>query len=81
MLERTEGPGASTETAICQASPYPATIDATLEVNCQMIAMGTHGHSGPAHLLLEKVAEYVIRVARCLCPLFACIGHNPNAGC
>jgi nucleotide-binding universal stress UspA family protein len=38
-----------------------AIVDAALELNCQMIVMGTHGHSGLEHLLLGSVAEYVVR--------------------
>ena len=49
------------ETVIREASPRPAIVDAALELNCQMIVMGTHGRSGLAHLLLGSVAEYVVR--------------------
>ena len=35
------------------------------ERNCDQIVMGTHGHTGMAHLLLGSVAEYVIRHAPC----------------
>lgn len=33
--------------------------------HCDLIVMGTHGHSGLAHLLFGSVAEYVLRHARC----------------
>ncbi len=49
------------ETLIREASPRPAIVEAALELNCQMIVMGTHGRSGLAHLLLGSVAEYVVR--------------------
>jgi nucleotide-binding universal stress UspA family protein len=49
------------ETLIREASPRPTIVDAALELNCQMIVMGTHGRSGLAHLLLGSVAEYVVR--------------------
>jgi|SRR5271170_1169834 nucleotide-binding universal stress UspA family protein len=49
------------ETLIREASPRPAIVDAALELDCQMIIMGTHGRSGLAHLLLGSVAEYVVR--------------------
>ena len=46
---------------IREASARPAIVDAALELNCQMIVMGTHGRSGLKHLLLGSVAEYVVR--------------------
>ncbi len=49
------------EVLIREASPRPAIVDAALELDCQMIIMGTHGRSGLAHLLLGSVAEYVVR--------------------
>ncbi len=49
------------QTVVREASPRPAIVDAALELNCQMIVMGTHGRSGLAHLLLGSVAEYVVR--------------------
>ena len=36
-------------------------VDATLELDCQLIVMGTHGRSGLARVLLGSVAEYVVR--------------------
>ena len=48
-------------TVVREASPRPTIVDAALELNCQMIVMGTHGHSGLEHLLLGSVAEYVVR--------------------
>jgi universal stress protein A len=49
------------ETLVREGSPRPAIVDSALELNCQMIIMGTHGRSGLAHLLLGSVAEYVVR--------------------
>jgi nucleotide-binding universal stress UspA family protein len=49
------------QTVVREASPRPVIVDAALELNCQMIVMGTHGRSGLAHLLLGSVAEYVVR--------------------
>ena len=49
------------ETVVREASPRPVIVDVALELNCQMIVMGTHGRSGLAHLLLGSVAEYVVR--------------------
>jgi nucleotide-binding universal stress UspA family protein len=49
------------QTVIREASPRPAILDVALELNCQMIVMGTHGRSGLEHLLLGSVADYVVR--------------------
>ena len=49
------------EMLIREASPRPTIVDAAVELDCQMIIMGTHGRSGLAHLLLGSVAEYVVR--------------------
>jgi universal stress protein A len=46
---------------IREASARPAIVDAAMELNCQMIVMGTHGRSGLEHLLMGSVAEYVVR--------------------
>jgi len=49
------------KTVIREGSPRPVIVDAAIELECQMIVMGTHGRSGLAHLLLGSVAEYVVR--------------------
>ena len=49
------------QTAVREASPPAAIVDVALELNCQMIVMGTHGRSGLEHLLMGSVAEYVVR--------------------
>jgi nucleotide-binding universal stress UspA family protein len=52
------------QTDVREASPPAAIVDVALELNCQMIVMGTHGRSGLKHLLLGSVAEYVVRHSR-----------------
>jgi nucleotide-binding universal stress UspA family protein len=49
------------EIVVREGSPRPLIVATVLELNCQMIVMGTHGRSGLAHLLLGSVAEYVVR--------------------
>jgi len=49
------------ETVIREGLPSPVIVEAALELQCQMIVMGTHGRSGLAHLVLGSVAEYVVR--------------------
>lgn len=38
---------------------------AAQEHQCDVIVLGTHGHTGLMHLLLGSVAEYCLRHARC----------------
>ena len=45
------------ETIVREASPRPVIVEAAVELNCQMIVMGTHGRSGLAHLLLGSSAR------------------------
>jgi nucleotide-binding universal stress UspA family protein len=49
------------KTVIREGSPRPVIVEAAVELECQMIVMGTHGRAGLAHLLLGSVAEYVVR--------------------
>jgi nucleotide-binding universal stress UspA family protein len=52
------------QTVIREGSPRPVIVEAAVELECQMIVMGTHGRSGLAHLLLGSVAEYVVRYSK-----------------
>ena len=52
-------PGA--EGVILEGSPRPVVVESAVELQCQMIVMGTHGRSGLTHLLMGSVAEYVVR--------------------
>jgi nucleotide-binding universal stress UspA family protein len=52
------------ETVIREGSPRPVIVEAAVELECQMIVMGTHGRSGLAHLVLGSVAEYVVRYSK-----------------
>ncbi|HZP42431.1 MAG TPA: universal stress protein [Candidatus Binatia bacterium] len=40
-------------------------LDVAAERDADLLALGTHGRSGLAHVLLGSVAEAVIRAARC----------------
>lgn len=56
---QTRAPGA--EAVIREGAPRPVIVESAIELQCQMIVMGTHGRSGLAHLLMGSVAEYVVR--------------------
>jgi len=47
------------EGVVREGSPRPIIVESAVELQCQMIVMGTHGRSGLAHLLMGSVAEYV----------------------
>jgi len=49
------------EGVILEGSPRPVIVESAVELQCQMIVMGTHGRSGLTHLLMGSVAEYVVR--------------------
>jgi len=52
------------EGVIREGSPRPVIVESAVELQCQMIVMGTHGRSGLTHLLMGSVAEYVVRHSR-----------------
>jgi len=56
---QTRVPGA--ESVILEGAPRAVIVESAVELQCQLIVMGTHGRSGLAHLLLGSVAEYVVR--------------------
>ncbi len=60
-MQRWQARAPSAEVVILEGSPRPLIVESALELQCQMIVMGTHGRSGLAHLLLGSVAEYVVR--------------------
>ena len=52
------------QTDVREGSPRPAIVDAAMELNCQMIVMGTPGQSKLEHLFLGSVADYVVRYSK-----------------
>lgn len=63
-MQRWQARIANSQTFIREGSPRPVIVEAALELQCQIIVMGTHGRSGLAHLLLGSVAEYVVRYSK-----------------
>jgi nucleotide-binding universal stress UspA family protein len=56
---KTRAPGI--EGVVLEGSPRPVIVESAVELQCQMIVMGTHGRSGLTHLIMGSVAEYVVR--------------------
>jgi nucleotide-binding universal stress UspA family protein len=48
-----------------EGTPFYEIIRFAQETNIDLIVMGTHGHSGLAHVLLGSTAEKVVRKAPC----------------
>jgi nucleotide-binding universal stress UspA family protein len=48
-----------------EGSPFYEIIQHAKEKNVDLIVMGTHGHSGLAHVLLGSVTEKVVRKSPC----------------
>jgi universal stress protein A len=58
-------PGIKIEAAVAEGTPFEAIIRFAREQNVDLIVMGTHGHTGLAHMLMGSVAEKVVRKAPC----------------
>lgn len=63
-MQRWQNAAPDAEAVLREGSPRPMIVEAALELQCQMIVMGTHGRSGLAHLLMGSVAEYVVRYSK-----------------
>ena len=50
--------------------PYEQIINLAREINADLIALSTRGHSGLKHLLLGSTAEHVVRNAPCPVPCY-----------
>ena len=63
-MQRWEARIPASQSFVREGSPRPVIVEAAVELQCQIIVMGTHGRSGLAHLLLGSVAEYVVRYSK-----------------
>lgn len=50
---------------ISHGTPYREIINTAKKEACDLIVVGTHGHSAMEHLLLGSVAEKVVRLSDC----------------
>jgi nucleotide-binding universal stress UspA family protein len=57
--------GLKVETEVAQGVPFNEIVRTAREKDVDLIVMGTHGHTGLAHMLLGSVAEKVVRKAPC----------------
>ena len=57
--------GLKVQTEVTQGVPFNEIVRMARTKNVDLIVMGTHGHTGLAHMLLGSVAEKVVRKAPC----------------
>ena len=62
---RPEDDGVPVDYRVVSGEPVAEILHAAEEVRCDLIAMGTHGRTGPGRVLLGSVAEQVVRRAPC----------------
>ena len=53
------------ETIVVKGVPFNEIINASTEINVDLIVIGTHGRTGLSHVMLGSVAEKVVRKATC----------------
>ena len=53
------------ETIVVKGVPFNEIINAAMEINVDLIVIGTHGRTGLSHVMLGSVAEKVVRKASC----------------
>jgi nucleotide-binding universal stress UspA family protein len=58
-------PGVAVRPEVVEGVPFDAIVRFAKDKEVDLIVMGTHGHTGLAHLLLGSVAEKVVRKAPC----------------
>jgi universal stress protein A len=65
VVQKMNLPVVKIQTAVVEGPPFEAIIRYAREQNIDLIVMGTHGHTGLAHVLMGSVAERVVRKAPC----------------
>lgn len=60
-----EGLNVPTTTKILSGSAFLEIINYTKEIDADLIVIGTHGHTGLAHVLLGSVTEKIVRKSPC----------------
>jgi nucleotide-binding universal stress UspA family protein len=59
------GENANVTSQVVNGAPYATILAMAKEGNFDLIAMGTHGRTGVAHLVLGSVAERIVRHSPC----------------
>lgn len=65
VRERVAAAGVEVTAELTEGPPADSIAAFAEEVDADVIVMGTHGHTGIAHVLLGSVAERTLRLAKC----------------
>jgi universal stress protein A len=65
VVKQMKLPGIPIQAEVGEGAPFEAIIRFAREQDIDLIVMGTHGHTGLAHMLMGSVAEKVVRKAPC----------------
>lgn len=64
-IRRLNRPGVTIQPEVAEGVTYEEVLRVARERDVDLIVMGTHGHTGLAHVLLGSIAEKVVRRAPC----------------
>ena len=65
MTEELRSKGIDAESVIRVGRPYSAIVNTAKELEVDLVALATHGRSGPSHVAFGSTAEKVVRLAPC----------------
>jgi universal stress protein A len=63
--QRVQDAGLDSTVLVESGTPFQRIVDTARDQKVDLIVMGTHGHTGLAHLFLGSVTEKVVRLAPC----------------
>ena len=65
LAEQVKSPRIQTRTVLAEGAPFDQILRTAERLQCDLIVIATHGHTGLAHALIGSVAENVVRRAPC----------------
>jgi nucleotide-binding universal stress UspA family protein len=65
VVREVHAPGVVLRPEVAEGLPFDEIVRLARDRNVDLIVMGTHGHTGLAHVLMGSVAEKVVRRAPC----------------
>src|SRR5262245_4543810 len=65
VAREAHAPGVVLRPEVAEGLPFDEIVRLARDRNVDLIVMGTHGHTGLAHVLMGSVAEKVVRRAPC----------------